>query len=69
MHDVRWVDESVVSSEESTGIGEKEFAMKIKMGADFVGTTGWLKERKDFQFFLSPWKERGNFISLDFIVL
>ncbi|CAJ1386173.1 unnamed protein product [Effrenium voratum] len=25
---------------ESTGIGEKEFAMKIKMGADFVGTTG-----------------------------
>ncbi|CAK9096264.1 unnamed protein product [Durusdinium trenchii] len=25
---------------ESSGIGEKEFAMKIKMGVDFVGTTG-----------------------------
>ena len=31
---------------ESTGIGEKEFAMKIKMGVDFVGTTGWAKQKR-----------------------
>lgn len=27
-------------SKESTGMGAKEFSMKIKMGVDFVGTTG-----------------------------
>lgn len=26
--------------QESSGIGEKEFNAKIKMGVDFVGTTG-----------------------------